>query len=123
LAALAYARTMKQIEGASKRQGQRRTTAAQRLEMVERFQRSGLTRKAFAAREGVPRSTLDFWLYVARHRSQSSSLVFREIQVSMPTAEPAGWAMEIQSRDGLRIRCREALSGSELATLLRGARC
>jgi len=114
---------MKQIEAGSKRPGQQRTTAAERLEMVERFQRSGLTRKAFAAREGVPRSTLDFWLYVARHRSQSSSLIFREVQVSVPPAEPAGWAMEIESGDGLRIRCREALSGSELARLLRGTRC
>jgi hypothetical protein len=113
---------MKQIEAASKRPGQQRTRAAERLEMVERFQRSGLTRKAFAAREGVPRSTLDFWLYVARHRSQSSSLVFREVQISVP-AEPAGWAMEIESRDGLRVRLREALGGSELARLLRGTRC
>jgi len=114
---------MKQIEAANKRPGQQRTRAAERPEMVERFQRSGLTRKAFAAREGVPRSTLDFWLYVARHRSQSSSLIFREVQISVPTAEPAGWAMEIEGWDGLRIRCREALSGSELARLLGVTRC
>ncbi len=91
--------------------------------MVERFQGSGLTRKAFAAQEGVPRSTLDFWLYVASHRPNPPSVVFREVQVSLPAAQPTGWAMEIESAGGLKIRCREALSGSELARLLRGAKC
>jgi len=112
---------MKQL--AVSKQRQQRWTAAQRLQMVERFQRSGLTRKAFAAQEGVPRSTLDFWLYVASHRPAPSSVVFREVQVSVPDPEAAGWAMEIESPDGLRIRCREALGGSELARLLRGAKC
>jgi len=91
--------------------------------MVGRFQQSGLSRKAFAAQEGVPRSTLDFWLYVASHRPGPSPVVFREVEVSLPAAQPEGWAMEIESRDGLVIRCREALSGSELAQLLRGAKC
>jgi hypothetical protein len=91
--------------------------------MVERFQRSGLTRKAFATQEGVARSTLDFWLYVASHRPSPSPVVFREVQVSLPAAQPAGWAMEIESAGGMKIRCREALSAAELARLLRGAKC
>ena len=91
--------------------------------MVERFHRSGLTRKAFAAQEGVPRSTLDFWLYVASHRPSQPSVVFREVEVSVPVAQPPGWAMEIESANGLKIRCREALGASELARLLRDARC
>jgi len=91
--------------------------------MVDRFHRSGLTRKAFAAQEGVPRSTLDWWLYVTRHRTESACAVFREVQVSLPAAESPAWAMEIESPNGLRIRCREALSGSQLAQLLRGAKC
>ncbi len=112
---------MKQL--AVSKQRQQRWTAAQRLQMVERFQRSGLTRKAFAAQEGVPRSTLDFWLYVASHRPRPSSVMFREVEVSLPDPQPAGWAMEIESPDGLRIRCREALNGRELARLLRGGKC
>lgn len=112
---------MKQI--AVSKQRQQRWTASQRLQMVERFQRSGMTRKAFAAQEGVPRSTLDFWLYVASHRPTPSSVMFREVEVSLPAAQPAGWAMEIESPEGLRIRCREALGGSELARLLRGVKC
>ena len=91
--------------------------------MVERFQRSGLTRKAFAAQEGVPRSTLDFWLYVASHRASRPSVVFREVQVSLPAAQPQGWAMEIESAGGLKIRCREALNAGELARIVRGAEC
>ena len=112
---------MKQL--AESKQRQQRWTAAERLQMVERFQRSGLTRKAFAAQEGVPRSTLDFWLYVASHRPTPPSVVFREVQVSLPAAQPAGWAMEIESAGGLKVRCREALSESELARLLRGVKC
>jgi hypothetical protein len=112
---------MKQLAVSKRRQ--QRWTAAERLEMVERFQRSGLTRKAFAAQEGVARSTLDFWLYVASHRPGPSPVLFREVQVSFPAAQPAGWAMEIEGPDGLKIRCREALSAAELARLLRGAKC
>jgi hypothetical protein len=90
--------------------------------MVERFHQSGLSRKAFAEQEGVPRSTLDWWLYVARHRSAESSLVFREVQVNLPTAADPGWAMEIEA-GGVTVRCREALSAAELVRLLGGARC
>lgn len=98
--------------------------SAERLQMVEQFRRSGLTRKAFAQQYGVPVATLSWWLSKAKHSSSSPSAVtFREVKV-IPSAEPAEkWAMEVESPSGLKIRCREALPVRILERLLRGSVC
>jgi len=58
----------------------RQTTAAERLEMVERFRGSGKTRRAFCESEGVAKSTLDWWLRKSpeRPRSRKKRVAFRE---------------------------------------------
>lgn len=98
--------------------------SAERLHMVEQFQRSGLTRKAFSRQYGVPLATLSWWLSKAKQVSKTTPTVtFREVKVipSMDTAEK--WAMEVESPSGVKVRCREALSAHTLERLLRGARC
>jgi hypothetical protein len=51
-------------------------------------------------------------------------VVFREVNGAGVTVVPTvAWALEIVSRDGLTVRCREALSLQDLATLLRGPVC
>jgi hypothetical protein len=51
-------------------------------------------------------------------------VVFREVSLAeVASAPPIAWAVEIVSRDGLTVRCREALSMQELAALLRGPAC
>jgi hypothetical protein len=51
-------------------------------------------------------------------------VVFREVRLAGVASAPAiAWAMEVVSRDGLTVRCREALSVQDLAALLRGAAC
>jgi transposase-like protein len=103
----------------------RRTSAVQRAHLIELFQRSNLTRGAFARRHGVGISTLGKWLTDARATShRPAPVVFREMQlagVAPATATP--WAMEVEGFGGLTIRCREALSLQDLAALLREPAC
>jgi DNA-binding transcriptional regulator YiaG len=103
----------------------RRTSARQRAQLVERFQSNGLTRIVFARRYGVGLSTLGKWLSEARAAPPRPSLVvFREVSLAGVASAPAiAWAMEVVSRDGLTVRCREALSVQDLASLLRGPAC
>ncbi len=103
-----------------------RATAAQRMQMVEQFKRSGLTRRAFSRQHGVPISTLNWWLTKTRRASKLPvPMMFSEVRVApLPVSSAvAPWAMELVSRDGLTVRCREALSLQELDELLRGSRC
>jgi transposase-like protein len=106
-------------------QRRRRISARQRAHLVERFQSSGLTRIAFARRYGVGLSTLGKWLSEALVASpRPSPVVFREVPLAGVAAAPAvAWAIEVVSRDGLTVRCREALSVQDLAALLRGSAC
>ena len=98
--------------------------SAERLQMVERFLRSGLTRKAFSRQYGVPLATLSWWLSKAKRLSVvPAAMTFREVKV-MPAAVTAEkWAMEIESPSGMKVRCREALPMRTLERLLRGRVC
>ena len=93
--------------------------------MVERFQRSGLTRISFCQQEGIPLATLGYWLSrIKRTSNDPEPIVFSEVRLTSPIASPTdGWAMEVVSPEGLTIRYREALSVNELIGLLRGNQC
>jgi hypothetical protein len=103
----------------------RRTSAAQRAHLVKLFQRSGLSRVAFAERHGVGVSTLGKWLTDARATScRAAPVVFREMRLAgIASATAIPWAMEVEGVGGLTVRCREALSVQDLAALLRGPAC
>src|SRR5437660_12466757 len=107
----------------SQREGQRSGSirASQRLRMVEQFRRSDLTRQAFCQREGVPKSTLDWWLRkVADMPEKPSAVVFQEVSTELARTAATAWAMEVVSPEGWTIRSRETLSGRDIALLLRG---
>ena len=98
--------------------------SAERLQMVEQFRRSGLTRKAFSLEYGVPLATLSWWLSKAKRSSSiPASMTFREVKVipAVDTAEK--WAMEVEGPAGVKVRCREALPVRTLERLLRGPLC
>jgi transposase-like protein len=97
----------------------------QRLQMVEQFRRSGLTRKAFSRQYGVPLATLSWWLSKAKRSSIAPAPVtFSEIKVIGSALDAADkWAMEVESPSGVKVRCREALPARTLERLLRGTRC
>jgi hypothetical protein len=103
------------------------SVSAERLQMVEQFRRSGLTRKAFARQYRVPLATLSWWLSKTKHLPSSPTspdpITFHEIKV-IPRADlPETWAMEVESASGITVRCREALSAETLERLLRGPSC
>ncbi len=103
---------------------QKRSTAAERAQVLEQFHRSGLSRKAFSRTHAVALSTLSKWLTNAKRKNENKATVpvpFKEL--SMRQASTLGmvsWAVEIVGPDGLLVRCREALPLHELSRLLRG---
>ena len=104
----------------------RRAIAAGRLEMVDRFRRSGQTRRAFCESEGIAKSTLDWWLRKSKGRavSRKKRVAFREVAlVSSSAGAEENWATEVVSPQGWRIRSRQTLSVEEMARLLRESRC
>jgi hypothetical protein len=103
----------------------RRPTTEERLQMVERFHRSGLTRVSFCQQEGIPISTLSYWLTrIKRTPNDPGPVIFSEVRLTSPIVSSTnGWAMEVVSPEGLTIRYREAFSVNELLGLLRGNRC
>lgn len=102
----------------------RRTSAADRLEMVERFRRSGKTRRAFCESEGIAKSTLDWWLRKDKGGSRKKRVAFREVAlVSTGIGATSNWAMEIVSPQGWTIRSHQTLSVEDMARLLREPRC
>jgi hypothetical protein len=111
-----------ETENTTGKKKQRRSTAAERAEILEEFHRSGLTRLAFSRMHNIALSTLSKWLFNAKHKSKASApVLFRELRVpQVPTVSAMGWAVEIVRPDGLVIRCREALSLHDVSWLLRG---
>jgi hypothetical protein len=103
---------------------QHRASADQRMQMVEQFRRSGLTRAAFSRQYGVPLPTLGYWLTKAKRAlNLPVPVVFNEVSLATPEAPMSGWAMEVVAPSGLTIRCREPLAMHELTRLIRSARC
>ena len=104
---------------------QYRASADQRLQMVEQFRRSGLTRAAFSQQYRIPLATLNWWLTKAKRASALPvPVVFSEVVLAPPTETPNNaWAIEIVSPSGLTVRCREAFTVRDMARLLRDTRC
>lgn len=87
--------------------------------MVERFRESGLSTAAFAARERVSLQTLKRWLAEAKRTAKVPPVMFSELELPPLLTPSSPWAVEVVSARGVTIRCREALSMTELVRLLR----
>jgi hypothetical protein len=98
---------------------QQRESSNQRLQMVKQFRQSGLSRKAFSKRHGIPISTLNWWLRKTKSSSKlPAPIAFSEVMVIPPSFKANDtWAMEFVAPSGLTIRCREALPISDLMKL------
>lgn len=94
-------------------------TAAQWRERLERFSRSGLTRRAFCAQEGIGESTLGAWqrrlrrMASAAAEGEQTPALFTEISLSgvpgePPSASPQapGWDVELDLGEGVCLRIR-----------------
>lgn len=90
--------------------GRRYRSAEEREEMVRRFERSGLTQREFAQREGVKVPTLAYWLSKARAASGSESLRFQEVAISatagFEAVLPCGTLLRAPSAEGLALLVR-----------------
>jgi hypothetical protein len=109
-----------------KKTSQHRETATQRLQMVEQFRESGLTRNAFSQQYGVPKATLNWWLKKKKHMAAPAALpvLFSEVKLESPVRSfDPRWEMEIIAPSGLTIRCRRQFEAQEIAKLIRGGQC
>lgn len=84
-----------------------RTTPQERAEWVRRFERSGLTRREFAARHGLGSSTLDRWRAQSSQALASTPPPLREVSLGQVLG-PAQWVAEVQRSDGWTVRVRAA---------------
>lgn len=103
----------------------KRVTAVQRLQMVEQFRRSGLTRAAFSRQYGISLATLGWWLTKTKRASNLPAPVkFSEVKlITAADAAADGWAMELVGSSGVTLRCREPLAVQDLKLLLRDPSC
>jgi len=111
-----------ETDNTNEKKRQKRSTSAERAEILAEFQRSGLTRLAFSHTHNVALSTLSKWLYNAKHKSKDPApVLFKELRIPQSSTIAAmTWAVEIVGPDGLVIRCHEALPLQDISWLLRG---
>lgn len=111
--------------------GRRLTPAARRAELVEAWRQSGLTRAAFARREGLKYPTFATWVQESRPGTRGRCAVrpngrrreapVRFAEVSLPLAAPTLplAAIEVRLPDGTVVR---GAQGCEVAAVVRALR-
>ncbi|HLP08660.1 MAG TPA: hypothetical protein VK178_10870 [Opitutaceae bacterium] len=99
--------------------GRRITPAGRRAEHVEAWRRSGLTRAAFARREGLRYPTFAHWVQQANKGTLAPAVRFAQVLWPQPPASPPGPRLEVQLPDGTTVR---GGAFEELAALVRALR-
>lgn len=103
------------------------TSAARKwAERVKRQERSGLSLRRFAEREGLKAGTLSFWKWKmgqerCRRESSASMEAVKFIELTAaPAPTPTGKApaFEVQLRSGRSVRVTAGFDAAELARLL-----
>jgi transposase-like protein len=82
------------------RRGRRIALEHERAKWIEQYERSGLTQRAFAEREGIRFFTFTGWL--KRHRQRKGKTRFAEVAVRRPP--PLTMAVEIALPNGVVVR-------------------
>jgi hypothetical protein len=96
-----------------------RTTPIERAQWVRRFQRSGLTQRAFAQEHRLGLSTLQQWI-VRQHQAVGSNGWAKLREVSLETVLGAHpWAAEIVLPDTTLVRVRQMEPVAPLLQALR----
>ncbi len=89
---------------------------------LARYERSGLSQKAFCARHGLALSTLTYWRRRDRNRAAEHSASFVEVPQSAVAAVPSSIALAgvlIELPSGVRFELSQATDPKWLAALLR----
>ena len=100
--------------------GRRIESAVERERLLEAYDVSGLTQKAFAEQHGLAYSTFIYWLKLRRQKNHAvagarSVSLFQEVSLP-PVSRPA---LEICLPDGMVLRGDDAESLAALAKALR----
>ena len=104
------------IETKRDERGRRMTRAAERETLVQAYEESGLTQKAFAKQEGVKYTTFVAWVQEARRRRRPGPKIgFTELTLPRAVAP-----LEVQLADGTILRGSKV---EDVAQLLRLIRC
>ena len=82
------------------RRGRRIAREQERANWIEEYERSGLTQRAFAEREGIRFFTFTAWL--KRHRQRRAKTSFAEVAMARPRLP--GAALEVGLPDGVVVR-------------------
>ncbi len=99
------------------RLGRRRYPAERRQQLLAAFRESGMTRRAFARREGMRYTTLCTWVEKEAKTAGQAEAVVRFAEVAVPAGASA--SLEVRLPDGTLLRGGDAL---ELAALVRAVR-
>jgi len=126
-----YAHQMESIEtelcmdsAKSDRKGRRIRSADEWVQILERYDASGLTQEAFSRREGIRYGTLVAWLGRRRKRvgelppAESPSTKFHELSLRAPSSSRAN--LEVRLPDGTCLNGSDAEELARLVRLLRG---
>jgi hypothetical protein len=100
-------------------------TAARWAKRVERLERSGLSIRTLAAREGLKAGSLSVWKWKLAHgREQrpaaapAAPLKFVELTAAAPAAPAPAAAFEVLLRSGRTVRVSGGFDTAELARLV-----
>lgn len=104
---------------------QQRRGAAERQRLLDQYERSGLSQKAFCARHGVALSTLQYWRRRAREAGQEPAPSFVEVaQIAGTARSLSGGAMVvIELAGGVRLEVPAGTDAQWLSGLLRAVAC
>jgi hypothetical protein len=91
--------------------GKETRRSAEMGRMLEEWEASGLTRRAFCQKRGLPVTTFDYW-----RREHAGRPRVVEVEVAAP--EPAAPSFRLLLFNGRRIEC-SSLADEELARLIR----
>lgn len=96
--------------------GRRIVRGEEREALIAAYERSGMTQKAFAAREGVKFCTFTAWLSRRRRVAQPPKTAFAEVSVPIGTVTGL---VEVVLPDGVVIRGGDAQRVAAIAAQLR----
>ncbi|WP_309398304.1 IS66 family insertion sequence element accessory protein TnpA [Cerasicoccus maritimus] len=101
--------------------GRRIESDAERERLLEAYDVSGQTQRAFAEQHGLAYNTLVYWLKLRRHKEQAAGAGSKSVslfhEVSLPSVSPS--LLEVCLPDGMVLRGGDAESLAALAKALR----
>jgi len=108
------------MKSQSKKQSRvtRRSTAAEREELIKEFKASGLGRREFAERKGINPLTFSSWFRSPRKQKRSSFRAAEFVRLSLPSTESGKVEIEADVSSRLRLKIR-GLGLREAASFIR----